>query len=66
VSLDGNGGFMSTQKAASYYEEIQRTFTCPACLITGQRYDSGEEQQRCKTCGSFHNSDVLILDGWTI
>ena len=51
---------------ASYYEAVARTFTCPACLKAEQRYDDGEELQRCSCCGAFHKSDDLILGNWTI
>ena len=42
---------------------MHHEFNCPACLKT-TRFDEGEPQQRCRHCGAFHDSAVLLADEW--
>lgn len=40
-------------------------FTCPACL-NYNRLLPLESQQRCTACGEFHDTRVLLADGWAL
>jgi hypothetical protein len=40
-------------------------FSCPACL-NYNRLLPLEPQQRCTACGDFHDTRVLLADGWAL
>jgi hypothetical protein len=56
---------MASPAAAPIVSQPPAEFTCPACL-NYNRFDGTEKQQRCTACGEFHETRVLLEDGWAL
>ena len=48
-----------------WYGGVEEEFACPSCQCWS-RFEPEEEYQRCQTCGAFHETNILLADGWTL